>query len=262
MEKPIIITLLLFLLAGCSQEKIVVEVEPDKYVKENSAVCLERLKNDEYIHACKDLESESREYINKVETEDLEVNLALFENIINDLTVISDVSKNSAIVKLAKDTKDSILNIIAPVSSDLNIDNYKEIEDEEEFKSLINGFENKTSLTYTYTDKYRISYDNKDIAYKTVFTDDNDILLTYYLNEKRDLEEIEISNNLADQVLYYNFVAQYTNYILIDQFDVPTRRANYDALLVEQILQFNSEGEFLSSVNIIVKDEKVIFKLN
>lgn len=260
MKKPILITLLLLLLFGCSQEQVV-EIQHDKYLKENSIVCLERLQNDEYTQACKDLESESSDYISKLELEDIKPNLTLFESIIKDLTVISDVSKNSAIVDKAKETKTNLLKIIAPIESDLNIDNYKEIIDEDDFKGLIKSFEKKTNLTYTYTDKFRLAYDSDDLAYKTVFSDDNEILITYYLNEERDLEKIEIKNTSADQVLYYNFAKEYTAYILKDQLNIPTRNANHDALLVEQILQFNNKGDFLSNVDIIVEDERVVFKL-
>ena len=259
MKKFIYLTLLLLLISGCSQE---VAVDHDKYIRENSIACIESLQKDEYIQACKDLESESVEYINKLELENLNPNTTLFENIIKDLTVVSDVSQNSAIVKKAKEVKNNLINITKPISDKLNIDNYKEISDEEEFKTLTNSFENKTSLVYSFTDKYRLTYDNEDIAYKTVFVDENMINLTYHLNQARLIEKIEISNNSAEQVLYYNFAKQYTNYILKNQLSMPTRSANHDALLVEQILQFNNKGEFFSSVEIVVRDETVIIYPN
>lgn len=257
MKKFIYLTLLLLIISGCSQE---VTVDHDKYIRENSIACIENLQKNQYIQACKDLESESVEYISKVELEKLEPNTKLFENIIKDLTVVSDVSENTNIANKAKEVKDSIINITKPISKQLNIDNYKQIKDEEQFKTLINSFENMTTLSYSYTDKYRLTYDNKDIAYKTVFIDENMINLTYHLNQDKVIEKIEISNNSAEQVLYYNFAKQYTNYILKNQLSMPTRSANHDALLVEQILQFNNDGEFLSSVKIIVEDETVIIE--
>lgn len=259
MKKFISLSLILLILFGCSLKK---EGELDKYIKKNSEVCLSSLKKDEYTKACKDLESESRDYINKVELENISPNIDLYENIINDLYVISDVSQNKEIKKLAKNTRERILLIIAPISREINIDNYKEVSDESDFKDLLNSFIEKTSLTYTSTEKFRNSYDSKDLRYKTIFTDENTIYLTYYLNKNKDLVKIEINNDKAEEVLYYNFAKLYTKHILKDQLKLPLRSANHDSLLVAQMLQFNNNGEFLSEVEILIKDKTVIIKLD
>lgn len=257
MKKLIFITLFTIILAGCSQDL----TYDTSDIKNNSQTCIENLQKDQYIQACLDLKTESKLYIEDILENDSRLDYDLYNDIINNLTLITDVSNDEAIVKEVNNLIIDLETILQPSLEDQNFKSYKDIEDDSNFKITADSFINKTSLKYQDTAKVRLDYNSDDYLYKTIFTDDNGLRITYFFNQDQDIDQIIIENNTAIPNLYYNFAKVYTRHILIDQLKLNENAANHDAILVEKQLQFENEDQYRSKdVSIVVENQVVTIK--
>lgn len=252
MVKKIFIVLLVSLITmSCSQSL----PETDTAILDNSEVCIENLKNDTYTQACNDLEVEINKF---VASEPKVIDKELLSNILDELTLITDVSTNVSIVEKTSDLLLSLINILKPIANNLNYNSYKIVKDDSDFKNLADLFIEKTSLTYNGTQIKRLDYTSKTYMFETQFIDDFDIVVTYYLNANKQLEKITINNNGVDKSIYYNFASLYSKYILSDQLKLNKNDANHDVSLIERQLQYASDEKYRSKNVLINTDDEVV----
>ena len=252
MVKKIFIVLLVSLITmSCSQSL----PETDTAILDNSEVCIENLKNDTYTQACNDLEVEINKF---VASEQKVIDKELLSNILDELTLITDISTNASIVEKTSDLLLSLINILKPITDDLNYTSYKIVKDDSDFKNLADLFIEKTSLTYNGTKIKRFDYTSKNYMFETQFIDDFDIVVTYYLNANKQLEKITINNNGVDKSIFYNFASLYSKYILSDQLKLNKNDANHDVSLIERQLQYASDEKYRSKNVLINTDDEVV----
>lgn len=261
MKKLILSALIAIIITGCAQQEDKTEPVDSLFIKELSEACFTELKNDTYIQACNDIVVETNLYVTALTEQKVDFDRELYTNMLNNLTLVTDVSSNRALVKKTEDLILEIAEALKPIILDQKIITYKDVEDDKDFSTLANSYLEKTNLEYLNTEKIRNSYDSEDFVYRTTFMDENLIRVCYYTDMENNLIQIVISNNHGIKNVFYNEAYLYSKFILMDEFGVSRWNAEYDAILVEKHLQFENVEQFrTTSVEIIVEDETVTIR--
>lgn len=257
MKKVLVMVIVALLTVGCSVEKVVLVDD----VKNNSDACIESLKQDTYIQACNDLKTEIETYIFEIVEIKQPLDFDLFQNMLTEFLLVNDISKDKNISIAAKDLYNDVTKLITPHLDDQKLINYQVVSNPEIFEALTASFIDETTLKFVSVNKKRLSYDSETVIYFTVFTDENDISLIYNTDEAANIKNIEIVSKNSNQNLYFNFVKFYTMHILVNHFDISTYQANFDSVLLEKKLEFDSEVNFRTkSVEFIIDQQKVIIQ--
>lgn len=248
--KRLALIFLAICLVACSSSK----VDYYQQIKDSSLACVENLKEDQLIQACLDLDDLSQEYISNKE----DVDYRLFENIINDLIKVSDISNNTALVEKNNSIIKQLKNTVK--FEDNSLSTYKDNIDQEKYKKLANNFIEKTTLKLKEIKKTKTSYKNEDFIVEVIFEDDNNIQVVYVISFNNKLKRIEINNLAPQKEVFINYAKLYSKLILLNNLNVSNRNGDYDSFLIERKLQFNNGENFRSDFQIEVSENSVVFK--